>query len=156
MRSLRCVLNVWVAYLVCCQVMFMCVGLQQGYSQCVCVCVCTDSVHRSSWKESCVAENFLRSLAITNSWKRPVTHSSQWQWVFWRTRGHSLSKWSFKQLKRRHWKELWLFMSNWYHLKTPHRAILSVSLTGLISNRPEVSSSADRLRAKWKYILNPL
>lgn len=129
MRPLCYILNVWVTYLVCCQVMFMCIGLHvRTVWLCVCLCVwrsscvpvCTGSVDRSSRKKTCVAEKFLWSLTITNSWKQPVT---KWPLAqkFGDLGGHCWKTLGCEGLSgRTGWRGGCLYMSAWYHHKSHH------------------------------------
>lgn len=142
--------------------MFMCVGLH-AYTvwlrahACVCVkervCVCTDSVDRSSWKETWVAENFLWSLTITNSWKWSVTKTGQWQrFFFFRSEGSLFEEVGLWVAK---WRGLHRAVVVYVELDVPawassHFSFLSVKCA--ISFHTELLSSFNKLHLKWKWI----
>lgn len=112
MRPLCYILKVWVTYLLCCQVMFMCVGshvltVWLWVCEGARMCVCTGSVDCSSWKRTCVAQNFLRSLTITSSWKQPVI---KWPLARFGDWGSLFPKFGLWIPKRRDWIERWLFI----------------------------------------------
>lgn len=110
MRPLLYILNVWVAYLVCCQVMCLCIGLhvRTGWPW-----ACVD---HSSRKKTCIAENFLWWLTKTNSWKQSVTKGPLAQ-GFWSRRGWQFEEAGLWAAKVKGWMETWLFISSWYHHK---------------------------------------
>ncbi len=123
MRPLCCILNVWVTYLVCWQV--LCVGLHAlTVWLCACVwrrmCVCVCVFAQAQWivvpgrKPELL--RILWSLTITNSWKRPVTETGPVaEDFFWEWGGRCVRKWGCERLKGGTEWGRWLFMSGWHH-----------------------------------------
>lgn len=117
---------------------------------CVCVCIRTDSVDRSSWKETWVAENFLWSLTITNSWKWSVTKTGQWQRVF-KSEGSLFEEVGLWTAKRRGLHRAVVVYVKLVPPWVSSSPVSFLSVKCLISFHTELFSSFNKLYLKWKW-----